>query len=133
MTAFFAAPAAQAKSSAKLEYRVTCRDGVTARPGKGACSHHGGIDAKGKSGVLCTDGVLSDDKGKDICKGHNGVALKGAGVIGKDDDVKHVDKDLGPNSDKIVAWRSRMRLIATARCPHARCPLSCMSWSCSRV
>ncbi len=83
--ALLAAPVASAASAAK-DYRVTCGDDTTARPGKGACSHHGGIKTDGKSGVLCIDGSLSEKMGRGACSGHGGLARKGE-VNGKDDAV----------------------------------------------
>src|SRR2546423_11476875 len=34
---------ATAKSASKDEAQVTCNDGTTAKKGRGACSHHGGV------------------------------------------------------------------------------------------
>jgi hypothetical protein len=69
-----------------------CKDGTTsAASGKGACSGHGGVDAKATAAaktaakkaetaaaqVTCTDGTMSK-AGRGACSGHGGV--KGAAV-----------------------------------------------------
>ena len=74
------APAqAQAASS-------VCKDGTTsAAVGRGACSGHGGVDAKAteaaakaaKMAVTCTDGTKSAG-GKGACSSHGGVAKASA-------------------------------------------------------
>ena len=43
-------PGAQAKS-AKTDTTVVCKDGTTAARGRGACSHHGGVDGYASSSV----------------------------------------------------------------------------------
>lgn len=85
--ALLAAPTVQAKT-AKKEFRVTCKDGETSRPGRGACSGHGGIASDGKSGVVCKDGSFSDNSGRGACSGHGGVALKGEAELKSDKQVK---------------------------------------------
>ena len=102
--ALLAAPVASAKT--KKDYRVTCGDGTTARPGKGACSHHGGIKADGKSGMLCTDGTVSDSMGPDACSGHKGVARKGQ-VAGKDDPINKAHRET--TKDEQIARDERER------------------------
>jgi Protein of unknown function (DUF3761) len=43
LAAFAIALPATAKTAAKNEAKVTCSDGTTAKKGRGACSHHGGV------------------------------------------------------------------------------------------
>ncbi|MDQ2931731.1 MAG: hypothetical protein M3Y05_13085, partial [Gemmatimonadota bacterium] len=61
-----------------------CTDGSTSTvTGRGACSGHGGVDAKAtkaahvkasaKSSVTCTDGSSSKG-GRGACSGHGGIA-----------------------------------------------------------
>jgi len=95
--ALLGAPDAFAKT--KAEYRVTCKDGETSRPGKGACSGHGGIAADGKSGVLCTDGSFSDSAGRGACSGHGGLAKKGTVELKTDKQVK-ARKELAKDQDR---------------------------------
>jgi Protein of unknown function (DUF3761) len=58
---------------------VTCKDGTTSEPGKGACSHHGGVVSSKatvsatKKAVTCKDGTTSKP-GKGACSHHGGVA-----------------------------------------------------------
>ena len=57
---------------------VTCQDGTTAKSGRGACSHHGGVatsaQTKGSRGnVACRDGTTSRP-GRGACSHHGGVA-----------------------------------------------------------
>jgi hypothetical protein len=85
--ALVAAPAVEGKT-AKKEYRVTCKDGTTSRPGQGACSGHGGIDKNGKSGLLCNDGKIVDPADKNACKDHDGIAKKGTKELDSDKQVK---------------------------------------------
>ncbi len=66
-----------------------CTDGSTsAATGRGACSGHGGVDAKAtaaahkpasksKAMVSCTDGTMSKG-GRGACSGHGGIAAAGA-------------------------------------------------------
>lgn len=58
-----------------------CKDGTTsAASGKGACSSHGGVDAKATAAankakvaqVTCTDGTMSKG-GQGACSGHGGI------------------------------------------------------------
>src|SRR5262245_31317190 len=63
---------------------VTCQDGTTAKSGRGACSHHGGVTS-GATGsetatkpakpdtVTCQDGTTSKP-GRGACSHHGGVA-----------------------------------------------------------
>jgi hypothetical protein len=70
----------------------TCKDGTTAtKAGKGACSHHGGVDKSGGAAtnatsaapatpatggagsVICKDGTTSTTTGKGACSHHGGV------------------------------------------------------------
>jgi hypothetical protein len=59
---------------------TVCVDGTTSRAsGKGACSGHGGVDAKATaaakkaaSSVTCADGSMSK-AGRGACSGHGGV------------------------------------------------------------
>ncbi|MDB4890460.1 MAG: hypothetical protein JWL61_2315 [Gemmatimonadetes bacterium] len=59
-----------------------CKDGTaSAAVGRGACSGHGGVDAKAteaaakaaKSAVTCTDGTSSAG-GRGACSSHGGIA-----------------------------------------------------------
>src|SRR5689334_9308189 len=63
---------------------VTCTDGTTAKSGRGACSHHGGVaagapaaeeekGAKAPGTVKCQDGTTSKS-GRGACSHHGGVA-----------------------------------------------------------
>jgi hypothetical protein len=66
-----------------------CTDGSTsAATGRGACSGHGGVDAKAtaaankpasksKTKVACTDGTMSKG-GRGACSSHGGIAAAGA-------------------------------------------------------
>ena len=96
--ALLAAPTVQAKT-AKKEYRITCKDGETSRPGRGACSGHGGIASDGKSGVVCKDGSFSDTTGRGACSGHGGIALKGEAELKSDKQVK-ARKEMAKDYDK---------------------------------
>ena len=58
-----------------------CVDGTTSTAaGRGACSGHGGVDAKatagakkaGKNAVMCADGTMSKG-GQGACSGHGGI------------------------------------------------------------
>ncbi len=72
-------------ASAPLPAQATssvCRDGTTsAAAGRGACSGHGGVDAKAteaaakaaKTTVTCTDGTSSAG-GRGACSSHGGIA-----------------------------------------------------------
>jgi hypothetical protein len=84
--------------TAKTAATVTCTDGTTAKAGRGACSHHGGIakggtsssapaaasantgDAAGAS-AKCKDGTYSHSTHNGACSHHGGVAewLDGGG------------------------------------------------------
>jgi hypothetical protein len=46
----FASPALHAESTS-TDQTVTCKDGTTAKKGKGACSHHGGVAKPAESGT----------------------------------------------------------------------------------
>jgi hypothetical protein len=46
----FASPALHAESTSS-DQTVTCKDGTTAKKGKGACSHHGGVAKPAESGT----------------------------------------------------------------------------------
>src|SRR5437867_10404473 len=74
---------------------VTCKDGTTAKAGRGACSHHGGV-AKGtetetattppgaaprqapapSATVACKDGTTAK-AGRGACSHHGGIAKSG--------------------------------------------------------
>lgn len=76
---------------AKEASTVTCQDGTTAKAGRGACSHHGGV-AKGDTGGAATTDKAAADKaegaagsvtckdgstakaGRGACSHHGGVA-----------------------------------------------------------
>jgi hypothetical protein len=51
---------------------VTCADGTTSKPGRGACSRHGGV-AQESATVHCQDGTTSK-AGPGACSHHGGVA-----------------------------------------------------------
>jgi hypothetical protein len=72
-----------------------CKDGTTsAASGKGACSGHGGVDAKATAAaskaakaaaktaaqVTCTDGTLSKG-GQGACSGHGGIKGSAAATV----------------------------------------------------
>ena len=81
-------------SSAPLSPQGTssvCKDGTTsATVGRGACSGHGGVDAKAteaaakaaKATVTCTDGTSSAG-GRGACSGHGGIAKTKAAATSK--------------------------------------------------
>jgi len=81
-------------SSAPLSPQGTssvCKDGTTsATVGRGACSGHGGVDAKAteaaakaaKAMVTCTDGTSSAG-GRGACSGHGGIAKAKAAATTK--------------------------------------------------
>ena len=51
---------------------VACKDGTTSKSGKGACSHHGGVQ---NATAKCKDGTMSYSKGRSgACSQHGGVA-----------------------------------------------------------
>jgi hypothetical protein len=62
---------------------VTCQDGTTAKSGRGACSHHGGVATSAETktpqtktsqgSVSCKDGSTSRP-GRGACSHHGGVA-----------------------------------------------------------
>jgi hypothetical protein len=67
---------------------VTCADGTTSEAGRGACSHHGGVEktrtraeSKAKptrvARIRCNDGTLSQSTGRGVCSRHGGVADDG--------------------------------------------------------
>jgi hypothetical protein len=84
--------------AAKTAATVTCTDGTTAKAGRGACSHHGGV-AKGDTSssapgaapantvgaagaaAKCKDGTYSHSTHNGACAHHGGVAewLDGGG------------------------------------------------------
>jgi hypothetical protein len=73
-----------------------CKDGTSsAAVGRGACSGHGGVDAKAteaaakaaKTSVTCTDGTSSAG-GKGACSSHGGIAK----VVKKTPTAKPVGK-----------------------------------------
>jgi hypothetical protein len=72
---------------------VSCQDGTQSKPGRGACSHHGGVadaapNARGgpaidtppqqgageAAGVMCRDGTRSAKSGRGGCSQHGGIA-----------------------------------------------------------
>lgn len=68
-----------------------CKDGTkSAAVGRGACSGHGGVDAKAteaaakmaKATVSCTDGTSSAG-GRGACSGHGGIAKAKATAMSK--------------------------------------------------
>ena len=74
-----------ARLLAQAPATVSCKDGTTAKGGKGACSHHGGVakttaapaaaeatPAKPAATVSCKDGSTSKP-GKGACSHHGGV------------------------------------------------------------
>ncbi len=98
LTLPFLCAAANAQTTASA--LPTCKDGTTAtKAGKGACSHHGGVDksagaaatnatptpapapstpaappaAGGAGSVICKDGSTSTTTGKGACSHHGGV------------------------------------------------------------
>ena len=115
--ALLAAPTVQAKT-AKKEYRITCKDGETSRPGRGACTGHGGIASDGKSGVVCKDGSFSDTIGRGACSGHGGIALKGEAELKSDKQVK-ARKDV-IKSDK-EARKANKDVMEDAKKPQVTC------------
>jgi hypothetical protein len=75
-----AAPAYAADSDANKT--VACKDGTTSQSGKGACSHHGGVQA---ATAKCKDGSMSYSKDRNgACSQHGGVDQ----WLGKDDKSK---------------------------------------------
>lgn len=60
---------------------VRCKDGSTSSAGRGACSHHGGVDGPATAApavvvaepVQCRDGTTSDAAGRGACSHHGGV------------------------------------------------------------
>ena len=86
-----ALPLAQPVYAADNDHTVTCKDGTTSKGGKGACSHHGGVEKGGASAsahdqqntttsgktptAKCKDGTMSYGKEhNDACGQHGGVA-----------------------------------------------------------
>jgi hypothetical protein len=68
-------------ASAKTATTVTCKDGTTAKAGRGACSDHGGVVkvplAKRAAGATakCTDGTYWHSSAHSgACLHHHGVA-----------------------------------------------------------
>src|SRR5437588_13110778 len=69
---------------------TVCKDGTTtAEKGRGACSHHGGVDAsatktardnRGTSNAArtaaCADGTTTETRGRGACSGHGGLASR---------------------------------------------------------
>ena len=72
---------------------VTCKDGTTAKSGRGACKGHGGVAKSDASAseeaatappagmVTCKDGTTSKG-GKGACRGHGGVGESGSAATG---------------------------------------------------
>jgi hypothetical protein len=66
---------------------VNCADGTTSKPGRGACSHHGGVapeaaapdksTANAAATVNCKDGTTAK-AGKGACSHHGGIAQEAA-------------------------------------------------------
>jgi hypothetical protein len=84
MTALFAVGLSGSRLDAQATTSV-CKDGTTsATSGKGACSGHGGVDAKAtaaakkaSSQIRCSDGTFSKG-GQGACAGHGGIKTAAA-------------------------------------------------------
>ena len=102
---------AAAKSSAKAE--VTCNDGTTAKAGRGACSHHGGIakPARNKTRAELDEGQKETEK-------------KSGGIL---------DTLFGRKKDETAQGRSSdttpRRSTREGKTPRARCKDGTISYS----
>ena len=63
------------KAAESTEATVTCKDGTSSKPGKGACSHHGGVQVPAGATAQCKDGTFWLSKAHSgACSSHGGVA-----------------------------------------------------------
>jgi len=108
--AVLALPAA-AKSSAKAE--VTCNDGTTAKAGRGACSHHGGVakPARNKTRAELDEAKKETEK-------------KSGGILGTLFGRKKDDAAEGRSSDATPRRSTR-----EGKTPRARCKDGTISYS----
>jgi hypothetical protein len=141
---------------------VLCKDGTTStHSGKGACSHHGGVNRSGTASTggaapassggassaaetatsttaapaLCKDGTTSTHSGKGACSHHGGVnksgmaSTSGAGSAASDNATSGSSAATGPtapppaSAPAPTAARSRTASAPTAAPPPADTPM----------
>ena len=76
---------------------VTCKDGTTAsQRGRGACSHHGGVDAVAIT-VSCRDGTTAKP-GRGACSHHGGVGAASATRTRSSSRIRATESTAEPSS-----------------------------------
>jgi hypothetical protein len=139
---------ANAKKSSKEEAQVQCKDGTTSKPGRGACSHHGGVvgpvsgtedskasattaseSAKEAAEVRCKDGTTSK-AGRGACSHHGGIAAASASDTNAREESRTAP-DTQPQAKSAPQGRApaTSQRTAPAGKPMARCKDGTMSYS----
>ena len=145
---------AYAKSKAKDDAQVQCKDGTMSKPGRGACSHHGGVAAptagddrpekaaasnarsavetpKDAAEVQCKDGTMSK-AGRGACSHHGGVAANAPRDTATSSDQARTEPERPAPSQ--TSPQGRAPATAPSRAPRAgqptaRCKDGTMSYS----
>jgi hypothetical protein len=125
---------ATAKSASKDEVQVTCNDGTTAKKGRGACSHHGGV-ASAKSADKAAKAEKKSSKNKtraELDEGKKETKEKSGGIL---DTIfgRKKDKDTAQGRSPTTTPRSSTRDAksgdAKSGQPTARCKDGTTSYS----
>ena len=131
LAAFAIALPATAKTAAKKEAKVTCSDGTTAKKGRGACSHHGGVASTAEK----TDKAAEASKDKtraELDQGKKETKEKSGGIL---DSIfgRKKDKDTAQGRSPSTTPRSSTRETKSGDAknsqPTARCKDGTTSYS----
>src|SRR5437588_9724885 len=117
---------AAAKTAKKAD--VTCTDGTTAKAGRGACSHHGGVaDEKTVAKKKSEKSAAAESKNKtraELDEGKKETEKKSGGIL---------DTLIGRKKDEAAQGRSSnttpSRSTREAKTPRARCKDGTISYS----
>jgi len=126
LAALVLAMPAAAKTAAKDDAQVTCSDGTTAKKGRGACSHHGGV-ASTKSAEKA-DKTAKESKNKtraELDEGKKEAKEKSGGIF---DALFGRKKDQAQGRSAPTTPRSTTR-DAKSGSPTARCKDGTTSYS----
>ena len=124
LAALVLAMPAAAKSASKDDAQVTCNDGTTAKKGRGACSHHGGV-ASAKSGATAEKKSSKDKTRAELDEGKKEAKEKSGGIL---DTLFGRKKDTAQGRSPSTTPRSSTRETKSGP-PTARCKDGTTSYS----